>query len=197
MSANPITVAVLVFYLLVLIGIGFVSTKKSSGGLSDFFLAGRGLGKFTVALSAVSSGRSAWLVLGVTGTAYATGLNAVWAVAGYITVEVFMFFYVAKRFRVYSEKTGSITLPDILENRYEDKSNLLRITSSLIIIFFMIAYVGSQVVAGGTAFSSSLGLSQSNGMWLTAIIILLYTMLGGFHAVSKKMFCKLCLCFYL
>ena len=185
MSAHPLTIGVLVFYLLVLVGIGFISSRKSSGGLTDFFLAGRSLGKFTVALSAVSSGRSAWLVLGVTGMAYATGLNAVWAITGYITVEVFMFFYAAKRFRVYSEKTGSITVPDILETRYEDKTNLLRITSSLIIIFFMVAYVGSQVVAGGTAFSSSLGLSQSNGMWLTAIIILLYTMLGGFHAVSK------------
>ncbi|TCT19617.1 SSS family solute:Na+ symporter/sodium/proline symporter [Melghiribacillus thermohalophilus] len=185
MSAHPVTIGVLAFYLMLLIVIGLVSTRKSSGGLTDFFLAGRDLGKFTVALSAVSSGRSGWLVLGVTGTAYLTGLNAVWAVAGYITVEVFMFFYVARRFRVYSEKTGSITIPDILSSRYKDTFHLLRVVSTFIIIFFMIAYVGSQVVAGGTAFSSSLGISETSGMWLTAIIILLYTMLGGFHAVSK------------
>lgn len=185
MSAHPITLMVLALYLILLVVIGLVSTKKSSGGLTDFFLAGRDLGKFTVALSAVSSGRSGWLVLGVTGIAYASGLMAVWAVAGYITVEVFMFFYVARRFRIYSEKTGSITIPDILSTRYNDKFHLLRIVSTFIIIFFMIAYVGSQVVAGGTAFSSSLGISGTAGMWLTAIIILLYTMLGGFHAVSK------------
>jgi sodium/proline symporter len=185
MSANPITVSVIGVYLLLLLVIGLMSSKKSSGGLTDFFLAGRGLGKWTVALSAVSSGRSGWLILGVTGMAYASGLLAVWALAGFILVEVFMFFFVARRFRKYSESTESITIPDILENRYQDKSNLLRLTSSIIIIFFMIAYVGSQIVAGGTAFSSSLGLSTREGMWFTAIIILAYTVLGGFHAVSK------------
>jgi len=185
MSAHPMTISVIIIYLMLLLVIGFLSSKKSSGGLTDFFLAGRGLGKWTVALSAVSSGRSGWLVLGVTGMAYANGLLAVWALAGFITVEVFMFFFVARRFRKYSESTDSITIPDILENRYQDRSNLLRVTSSLIIIFFMIAYVGSQIVAGGTAFSSSLGLSTSGGMWFTALILLAYTVLGGFHAVSK------------
>jgi sodium/proline symporter len=186
------TIAILLLYLALLLGIGFVSSKKSNGGLNDFFLAGRGLGKWTVALSAVSSGRSGWLVLGVSGMAYATGLNAVWAAAGYITVEVFMFFYAARRFRKYSEMTGSITIPDILESRYSDTSKVLRVVSSFIIIFFMIAYVGSQVVAGGTAFSSSLGITATQGMWLTAIIILLYTMLGGFHAVSKTDLLQAC-----
>jgi sodium/proline symporter len=185
MSGHPLTISVLVIYLLLLLAIGFISIRKSSGGLTDFFLAGRNLGKWTVALSAVSSGRSGWLVLGVTGMAYATGLQAVWALAGFITVEVFMFFFAARRFRKYSEQTGSITIPDILESRYQDKSNHLRIVSSLIIIFFMVAYVGSQIVAGGTAFSTSLGLSTTGGMWFTASIILIYTMLGGFYAVSK------------
>ncbi|WP_216831136.1 sodium/proline symporter [Alkalihalobacterium elongatum] len=185
MNAHPLTISVFILYLILLVVIGYVNSRKSSGGLTDFFLAGRNLGKWTVAFSAVSSGRSAWLVLGVTGMAYVGGLQAVWAAFGYIFVEIFMFFYVAKRFRRFSEKTGSITIPDILESRYEDKTNLLRITSALIIIFFMIAYVGSQIVAGGTAFSNSLGLSSTNGMWMTAGIILLYTILGGFHAVAK------------
>lgn len=185
MSSHPITIGVVVFYLISLLVIGYLSSQKAKGGLNDFFLAGRNLGKWTVALSAVSSGRSGWLILGLTGIAYASGLDAVWAVAGYITVEVFMFFFVARRFRKYSEKHDSITVPDILASRYGDKNNLLRITSSLIIIFFMIAYVGSQVVAGGTAFSSSLGVSNGTGMGLTAAILLVYVMLGGFHAVSK------------
>jgi sodium/proline symporter len=184
-SLEPISIIILVLYLVGLLLIGFLSSRKSSEGVTDFFLAGRSLNKWTVALSAVSSGRSAWLVLGVTGTAYATGLNAVWAVAGYITVEVFMFFYVARRFRAYSEKTGSITVPDILESRFNDKKHILRAVSAVIIIFFMIAYVGSQLVAGGGAFATSMGISPSAGMWLTAIILLAYTMLGGFHAVSK------------
>ncbi|MFD1020741.1 sodium/proline symporter [Thalassobacillus hwangdonensis] len=195
MNAHPLTVGILILYLLILIVIGAMSSRKSAGGLTDFFLAGRNLNKFTVALSAVSSGRSSWLVLGVTGTAFATGLNAVWAITGYITMEVFMFFYVARRFRIFSEQTDSITIPDILENRYGDRLKLLRITSSIIIIFFMVAYVGSQIVGGGTAFSSSLGISVTNGMWLTAAIILLYTMLGGFHAVSKTDVLQACFMF--
>ncbi|WP_096190247.1 sodium/proline symporter [Evansella halocellulosilytica] len=184
-TAHPLTVTVLILYLILLVAIGIVCSRKSSGGLTDFFLAGRNLNKWTVAFSAVSSGRSSWLVLGVTGTAYLTGLNAVWAVAGYITVEVFMFFFVAKRFRTFSEKTGSITIPDIFESRLGDPWKIVRLVSSLIILFFMVAYVGSQLVGGATAFSGALGVSSTQGMWLTAAIIFLYTILGGFHAVSK------------
>jgi sodium/proline symporter len=182
---NGWTASVIIGYLLLLVGIGVISSKKSSNGVTDFFLAGRKLDKFTVALSAVSSGRSGWLVLGVTGMAYASGLLAVWALAGFITVEVLMFMFAARRFRKYSEVNDSITVPDILESRYNDQTRLLRITSSFIIVFFMIAYVASQVVAGGTAFSSGLGVTPTTGMWFTAVVILLYTMLGGFHAVSK------------
>ncbi|MDQ0254541.1 sodium/proline symporter [Evansella vedderi] len=184
-TAHPLTVTVLILYLILLVGIGIYSSRKSSNGLTDFYLAGRNLNKWTVAFSAVSSGRSSWLVLGVSGTAYLTGLNAVWAVAGYITVEVFMFFFVARRFRRFSESTGSITIPDILENRLGDPKKILRLVSSLIILFFMVAYVGSQLVGGATAFSGSLGITQTQGMLLTAAIIFLYTILGGFHAVSK------------
>ncbi|PYZ92638.1 sodium:proline symporter [Salipaludibacillus keqinensis] len=184
-TAHPLTVTVLILYLILLVVIGIDSSRKSSKGLTEFFLAGRSLNKWTVAFSAVSSGRSSWLVLGVSGTAYLTGLNAVWAVAGYITIEVFMFFFVARRLRRFSESTGSITIPDILENRLGDPKKILRLVSSLIILFFMVAYVGSQLVGGATAFSGSLGITSTQGMLLTAAIILTYTMLGGFHAVSK------------
>lgn len=179
------TWVVLILYFLLLIGIGFYSSKRSSGGLTDFFLAGRGLNKWTVALSAVSSGRSSWLILGVTGTAYIGGLQAVWALAGFITVEVFMFFFLARRFRRFSQKYNAITIPDILEKRFADKTHILRIVSALILVFFMVAYVGSQIVGGGVAFSSTLGFSQTGGMWFMAAILLFYTVVGGFFAVSR------------
>lgn len=116
--------------------------------------------------------------------AYNTGLNAVWALSGYITVEVLMFFLVAPRYRRFTEKTGAITVTDILVSRLNDKTNLIRITAALITVFFMIAYVGAQVLAGGTAFSG-MGMERSTGIWVTAIIVTIYTMLGGFAAVSK------------
>ena len=192
---NIMTVLAIALYFGVLLYIGYISSKTSSRGLTEFFLAGRSLDKVTVALSAVSSGRSGWLVLGVSGMAYSTGLNAVWAIAGYITVEVLMFFLVAPRFRKYSEKTGAITITDILESRFNDKTNLIRITTAAIIVFFMVAYVGAQLLAGGTAFSS-MGVSRASGIWITAIIVLLYTMLGGFNAVSKTDVVQACLMFF-
>lgn len=185
MTADPVTLIVLGVYLIFLVLIGLASSKKSAGGLEDFFLAGRNLNKWTVALSAVSSGRSGWLILGVTGMAYMSGFQAIWAIAGYIAAEIVMFFFVARRFREYSQATNSITVPDLLESRFTGGSKALRVVSSLIIVFFMVAYVSSQVVAGGTAFSSTLGLSQTGGMWFTAAILLFYVMIGGFHAVSK------------
>ncbi|MBD3897678.1 sodium/proline symporter [Halomonas sp. ML-15] len=185
MTAEPVTLLVFGAYLVFLVIIGLASSKKSAGGLEDFFLAGRNLNKWTVALSAVSSGRSGWLILGVSGMAFLSGFQAIWAIAGYITAEIVMFFFVARRFREYSQATGSLTIPDLLESRFPGGSKALRVVSALILVFFMVAYVGSQVVAGGTAFSSTMGLSQTGGMWLTAAILLFYVMIGGFHAVSK------------
>lgn len=192
---NLMTLLAIVLYFSGLLYIGYISTRTSSKGLTEFFLAGRSLDKVTVALSAVSSGRSGWLVLGVSGMAYNSGLNAVWAIAGYITVEVLMFFLVAPRFRKYSEKTGAITITDILENRFNDKTNLIRVTTAVIVVFFMVAYVGAQVLAGGTAFTS-MGVSRTAGIWITALIVLLYTMLGGFNAVSKTDVVQACLMFF-
>lgn len=192
---NFMTILAIGIYFGILLFIGYLSSKTSSKGLSEFFLAGRSLDKVTVALSAVSSGRSGWLILGVSGMAYNSGLNAVWAIAGYITVEVLMFFFVAPRFRKYSEKTGSITITDILANRLNDKTNLIRVTAAAIIVFFMVAYVGAQVLAGGTAFES-MGVTRNAGMWITALIVLLYTMLGGFSAVSKTDVVQACLMFF-
>ncbi len=171
-------------YLLIIIIIGILSAKFSSSGLQEFFLAGRKLKQFVVALSAVVSGRSAWLLVGVTGMAFTIGAPAVWAVTGYITAEVFMFIFVGKRLRRYTSMMDNLTLPDFYESRFRDKSNILRILSVFIILIFMISYVASQFQAGGKAFSTSFGVSETSGIMVTAAIVLIYTVLGGFLAVS-------------
>jgi len=190
-AANPITVqadssAVISFllYLAIIVAIGVLTAKFSSSGLTEFFLAGRKMKEFIVALSAVVSGRSAWLLVGVTGMAYTIGAPAVWAVTGYITVETFLFIFVGKRLRRYTARMDNITLPDFFESRFKDKSNLLRIISVLIILIFLISYVAAQFNAGGKVFSTSFGMSESKGVLLTAVIVLIYTILGGFLAVS-------------
>ncbi|MFW5947597.1 MAG: sodium/proline symporter [Gemmatimonadota bacterium] len=182
-EVNAAALVAFVAYLLILVGIGFWSARFSSGGLSEFFLGGRKMHRFVVALSAVVSGRSAWLLLGVTGMAFTMGAPALWAVAGYTAVEALLFLYYAPRLRRFSEHHDSITVPDFFADRFNDQG-VLRVTLALVILVFMVAYVAAQFVAGGKAIGTSFGLSPSTGILITAGIVLVYTVLGGFMAVS-------------
>lgn len=183
-QADPRAAVSFALYLLIVVVIGVVSARFSSAGLSEFFLAGRRLKNFVVALSAVVSGRSAWLLIGVSGMAFTLGAPAVWAVTGYITAEVFLFAFVGKRLRRYTAMMDDLTLPDFFESRFKDKTPLLRVLSVSIILIFMVSYVAAQFSAGGKTFSTSFGLPETSGILITAAIVLLYTVLGGFLAVS-------------
>lgn len=183
-AVDGYAVAAFVGYLLLLIGIGIYSSRFSSEGISEFFIGGRKMNRFVIALSAVVSGRSAWLLLGVTGMAYSQGASAVWAVIGYIVAELFLFLYYARRLRNFSETYDCITVPDFFAVRFNDKNGLLRIALVVVFIIFMVSYVSSQFVAGGKAFASSFHIDQTTGIVLSAVIILAYTVLGGFLAVS-------------
>jgi sodium/proline symporter len=178
------TIWAFIGYLLLIIAIGIYSARFSSRGIANFFIGGRKMSMLVVALSAVVSGRSAWLLLGVTGMAFVMGISALWAVLGYTVVEFFLFFYYAPRIRAFSETHDCITLPDFYSERFGDKGGWLRITVVSIIILFMIAYVSAQFVAGGKAFHSSFNIGETEGLLITTIIILFYTMAGGFLAVS-------------
>jgi len=171
-------------YLAVLVGIGAYSTRFSSEGISEFFVGGRKMKRLVVALSAVVSGRSAWLLLGVTGMAYATGASALWAVTGYTVAEFFLFFYFAGRLRRFSDRYDCITVPDFFAARFGDDDGRLRVTLAVILLVFMVSYVSAQFVGGGKAIGASFGLGHTAGVLLTAGIVLLYTMAGGFLAVS-------------
>ena len=171
-------------YLLIITAIGIFTARFSSRGVREYFIGGRNMNRFVVALSAVVSGRSSWLLLGVTGIAYQMGSSAVWAVVGYILAELLLFLFYAKRLRRFSEKYDCITLPDFFAARFNDKSGLLRLTLAVIILIFMISYVSAQFVGGGKAFAASFHIDNSTGILVTAAIVLLYTLLGGFLAVS-------------
>ncbi len=171
-------------YLGLVVGIGVWAARFSSGGTGEFFIGGRSMGRFVVALSAVVSGRSAWLLLGVTGMAYVRGASSVWALVGYILVELVLFLTYARRLRRFTGKHGCITLPDFFAARFEDRDGRLRVLLIAVILIFMVAYVSSQLLAGGKAFSSGFGLDPTLGLLITAGIVLVYTALGGFLAVS-------------
>jgi SSS family solute:Na+ symporter len=177
-------VGAFVAYLLLVVLIGLYARRFSSTGVAQFYLAGRRLNRFVVALSAVVSGRSAWLMIGFTGIAYQRGASAIWATAGYIAMELILFLGYAGRLRRFAEAHDCITLPDFFAARFPERGPLLRTVLVLVIVIFMVGYVAAQFVAGGKAFGTSFGLDAVAGVLLTAGIVLIYTSLGGFLAVS-------------
>lgn len=180
------TVALFAFvgYLLVVLAIGVYATRFSSKGVGEFFVGGRRMNRYVVALSAVVSGRSAWLLLGVTGVAYTQGASAIWTVTGYTVVELLLFLTMAPRIRAFSEEHDCVTLPDVFAARFDDRDGRLRLALALVLLVFMVGYVSAQFTAGGKAIGASFGLSPGVGVLITAGIVLGYTMTGGFLAVS-------------
>lgn len=181
---NVQVLSAFIIYFLIIISIGIYSSRFSSKGISEFFLGGRTMNRFVVALSAVVSGRSAWLLLGVSGLAYVQGISAIWAVLGYTIIESLLFLFYAPRLRKFTEENDCITIPDFYAVRFNDKNGSLRIILVFIFLLFMVAYVAAQFASGGKAFFAHFGISQTTGLLITAGIVLLYTLLGGFMAVS-------------
>ncbi len=183
-SGRPAALAAFVGYLVVVLALGVYAARFSSSGMSEFFIGGRRLSRFVVALSAVVSGRSAWLLLGFGGMAWQYGAKAIWAVLGYIVVEGALFLSFAVRLRRFSEVHDCITVPDFLAARFRDDRGVLRSISVLFILVFLVTYVAAQFVSGGKTLAPSFGMSESAAVLVTAGIVLVYTALGGFLAVS-------------
>jgi len=180
---NPLAFIIFVVTLSLPILIGFLTLRKTKNQ-SDFFVGGRAMDKLVVALSAVSSGRSSWLVLAVSGMAYTLGTGAVWAVVGYITVEMFQFIYIGQKLRAHTETFNSITLLDYFESKYNDRKHLIRITGVIIIAIFLTAYVAAQFNAGAKSLSTALGFPLILSLIISGLLILVYMILGGYIAVA-------------
>jgi len=180
---HPVAFLVFLTTLLLPIGVGFFAARRTRSQ-SDFFLGGRTMNAFVVGLSAVSTGRSAWLVLGLSGIAYINGIGAVWAMVGYITVEAWQFFYLGKKLRHETQAQDSITLIDYFEARYRDKAKLLRITGVVIITIFITAYVAAQFNAGAKALSAALNFPTYGALLICGLLIMVYMVLGGYVAVA-------------
>lgn len=184
LDVNHYTVAAFFVYLITIVIIGVLSSRFSSKGIGHYFIGGRQMNKLVVALSAVVSGRSIWIMLGFVGIAFEMGASAIWAAAGYTIIEFFLFWFYARRLRRFSEQYKCITIPDFFDYRFNDKSGFLRILTVAVITLFMVIYVSSQFVGGGKAFAAGFQMSMEMGIILTAIIVAAYTILGGFLAVS-------------
>jgi sodium/proline symporter len=180
---HPIAFTVFVLSLFLPIVIGFLTLRRTRSQ-SDFFVGGRAMDKLVVALSAVSSGRSGWLVLGVSGMAYTRGIGAVWAFVGYTVVEFFQFITIGRRLRAETGRYGSITLLDYFESRYDDRRHILRITGAAIIGIFITAYVAAQFNAGAKTLETALDIPLWTALLAAAGLILVYMVLGGYIAVA-------------
>lgn len=171
-------------YLMGMLIIGLIFYRVTHN-LSDYILGGRRLGGTVAALSAGASDMSGWLLLGLPGAIYALGMNQIWIAIG-LTFGAFLNWqFVAARLRNYTEVTNdSITLPDYLENRFQDQSKVLRITSAAVILLFFTFYTSSGLVSGAILFEKSFGLDYSTALIIGCLVIVSYTFLGGFLAVS-------------
>ena len=185
-SAQIIIIVTIVAYLFAMLMIGVIFNRQGAADTSDgFYIGGRGLGPLVTAMSAEASDMSSWLLMGLPGLAYIAGVAEVgWTAIGLAVGTYVNFLLVARLLRRYSERLGAFTIPDFFSRRYEDRENTLSLVAALIIIIFFVPYTASGFKAVGTLFNSLFGVEYHLAMIIGAVIIVTYTTLGGFLAVS-------------
>ena len=173
-----------VAYMAMMIGIGIYFYFKTDD-LSDFVLGGRSLGPGVTALSAGASDMSGWLLLGLPGMMYTQGLVGSWIAVGLIIGAYLNWHYIAKPLRVYTHQLGdAITLPDYFSNRFNDQGNALRVVTAVVILVFYTLYTSSGLVGGAKLFEATFHLEYDIALMVGSFIIVSYTFLGGYNAVS-------------
>ena len=187
------TLISLALYFILMLGIGLYAWRKSTDTSEGYLLAGRNLSPSVAALSAGASDMSGWLLLALPGALYASGLVSAWVGIGLFIGAWVNWYVVAPRLRQQTEELGNaLTIPEFLANRFPDKAVALRVTSAVIVVVFFSIYTAAGLVSGGKLFETAFaGLLPDGGMshymwgvWITAGVVLAYTMIGGFLAVS-------------
>ncbi|HKK95389.1 MAG TPA: sodium/proline symporter PutP [Anaerovoracaceae bacterium] len=189
MTTNEIYILLsIIIYLIFIVAIGIFYSKRNEN-VSDFYLGGRRLGPFVTAMSAEASDMSSWLLMGLPGVAYISGLGeAAWTGIGLAIGTYLNWLFVAKRIREYSHQINAITIPDFFNKRYHDNKNIIGALAAVVIIIFFIPYTASGFAACGKLFSSLFGIEYMTAMLISATIIVAYTTLGGFLAASTSDF---------
>ncbi len=183
-TTNILILTAIVIYLIVMLAVGFYFSNQTSN-TEDFYLGGRKMGPFVTAMSAEASDMSSWLLMGLPGVAYLSGVaDAAWTAIGLGVGTWLNWFFVSRRLRMYSQHINAITVPEFYSKRYHDKSNTLNALAALVIIIFFIPYTASGFAACGKLFHSLLGVNYTAAMLVSALVIIGYTIMGGFRAVS-------------
>jgi sodium/proline symporter len=178
-----VTISVLVGYLLVLVVLAIWS-RSETHTLAGYYLAGKKLPFWVVAFSVNATGESGWLLLGLTGMGYAVGAQAYWVVVGEIIGVLLSWGLISRRLKRMGDDTDSITLPDVLAAKFDDRYHLIRTIAVAIILIMVTTYVTAQMVASGKALQGFIGMDYRAGVLLGAVIIIGYTFVGGYKAVS-------------
>lgn len=179
-----IIMAAILIYLAAMLGVGFYCSKQNNS-VDDFYLGGRKLGPFVTAMSAEASDMSSWLLMGLPGVAYLSGVaSAAWTAIGLAIGTYVNWLIVARRIRVYSKAYEAFTVPDFFAKRFGDKKGILTGIAALMIIIFFIPYTASGFAACGKLFSSLFGVNYMAAMIISAAVIVGYCALGGFLAAS-------------
>ena len=183
-SANSAIIATFILYLIVMLIIGFIAYKKTANS-EDYFLGGRNLGPWPTALSAGASDMSGWLLLGVPGLAYASGIEVFWIAGGLLLGTYLNWLFMAKRLRTYTITTqNALTIPEYLSRRFNDSSKVIQTMSALFILLFFLFYTSSGLVASGKLFSTVFLLDYRIAVIVGTVAVVSYTLYGGFLAVS-------------
>ena len=178
-----ITMIVFFSYLAVLAGLAIWSSQESQS-LKGYFLAGKKLPFWVVAFSTNATGESGWLLLGLTGMGYAMGAQALWVVVGEVIGIGLSWTLISRRLKKLSDDSDAITVPDILEARFNDHRHILRWISVIVILTMVTAYVTAQMAATGKAFVGFIEVDYTTAVILGGIVIIAYTIIGGYKAVA-------------
>ena len=171
-------------YTLAIVAVGLWSAAYSRRSDEDYFLAGRSLGKWVAALSASASSESGWVTLGLVGLAFTQGVQAYWIIPGCLLGFIFNWFVVAGPLRDRSESLSAVTLPDFFSLHFRERIPLLRVLTVIVILVAMLLYVAAQFAAAGKAFAAAIPyLRYQHGVLIGGVIVLVYTVSGGFRAV--------------
>jgi sodium/proline symporter len=177
------TTWVFVIYLVLLLALALWS-RGATHDLKGYFIADKKLPPWVVAFSTNATGESGWLLLGLTGMGYAVGAHAFWVVAGEVIGITLSWSLLARRLKRFADEADCITVPDVLAARFDDEGNWLRGISACIILVMVGAYVAAQMVASGKAFSAFAGMDYASAVILGAVVIIGYTLIGGYKAVA-------------
>lgn len=186
MQKNVWEILAMVLYLVLVVGVGvyFFFKGKKQEGEKEYFLGGRNMGGWVAALSAGASDMSAWVLMGLPGSIYLLGLGQIWISVGLLIGTLCAWIFIAPRLRRFSIRANdSITIPQFLTNRFMSENITLQVVSAIVFAVAYCIYSASSIVACGDLFNTVIGIDKSTAMLIATVVIVVYTLLGGFNAV--------------